>query len=349
MDNKKKLKVIRLLVLAMKISVGSCLAILFAQWLDLEFATSSGIITLLTIMTTKWETLKLSFYRLVTFVFSVSILWFIYQFINKQWVVYGIFIFVLVLTCEWIDWKSTISVNAVVATHFLMTHDFSKQFIMNELLLVLIGISIAIIINLFQNNLTQQATITKNMRYVEKQLQFILDELANYLFNKPIGRNVWDDIILLEKDLDEFIEKAYEYHNNTFQSHSNYYIHYFEMRAKQFNILHNLHYEMKKIRDLPKQATIIGEYINYLKGYISEMNNPKEQLEKLSSIFEEMGKEELPKSREELESRAKLYHILMDLEEFLVFKKRFVDSINEEQFRIYWKKEIEEKFNDTLS
>lgn len=346
MDRKKKLKAKKLFILAIKISIGSCLAILFAEWMGLEFAASSGIITLLTIMTTKWETLKLSFYRLVTFVFSVGLLWFIYQFISEQWVVYGIFIFALVLICEWIDWKSTISVNAVIGTHFLTTHDFSKQFIINELLLVLIGISIAIIINLFQNNITQQAVITKNMRYVEKQLQFILDELANYLFNKPIGRNVWDDIISLERDLDEYVEKAYEYHNNTFQSHSNYYIHYFEMRTKQFNILHNLHYEMKKIRALPEQATIIGDYIIYLRGFISEMNDPKEQIDKLNSIFEEMGKEELPKSREELESRAKLYHILMDLEEFLVFKKRFVDSINEEQFKIYWKKEVEEKFND---
>lgn len=39
-----------------------------------------------------------------------------------------------------------------------------------------------------------------------------------------------------------------------------------------------------------------------------------------------MKKEPLPVTREEFESRALLYHILMDLEEFLIEKKRFVTS-----------------------
>ncbi|PXV93321.1 uncharacterized membrane protein YgaE (UPF0421/DUF939 family) [Lachnotalea glycerini] len=343
MDKKKKLRAKKFLILSLKISIGSCIAIYIANMMQLEFAASAGIITLLTIMTTKWETLKLSFYRLLTFIFSVGVLWLIFQFINQEWMAYGLFIFVLVLICEWINWKSTISVNAVIGSHFLMTHDFSNSFIINEFLLVAIGISIAIIMNLFQNATSQKAAITKNMRYTEKKLQFILDELANYLFNKHVGRNVWDDIISLEEDLAEFVEKAYEYQNNTFYSHPSYYIHYFEMRTKQFNVLHNLHYEMKKLRNIPKQATIVAEYIMYLKEYVTELNDPIEQIEKLNQLFEQMGEEELPKSREELEGRAKLYHILMDLEEFLIFKKRFVDSIDEEQFKIYWRKEVEQK------
>ena len=46
------------LISALKISVGSCLAIYIAASLNLEFATSAGSITLLTILTTKWDTLK---------------------------------------------------------------------------------------------------------------------------------------------------------------------------------------------------------------------------------------------------------------------------------------------------
>lgn len=44
----------------------------------------------------------------------------------------------------------------------------------------------------------------------------------------------------------------------------------------------------------------------------------------------------LPASREEFENRAILYHILMDLEEFLKMKKKFVDSLTEDQMERYW-------------
>ena len=108
------------------------------------------------------------------------------------------------------------------------------------------------------------------------------------------------------------------------------------MRHAQCQVLHNLHYEMKKIRSMPKQAGVAAAYMLYLIPYVTEKNVPKEQIKKLESIFAEMTQESLPKTREEFESRALLYHILMDIEEFLVYKRRFVEKLDERQLRMYW-------------
>ena len=105
----------------------------------------------------------------------------------------------------------------------------------------MIGISLAILLNLIQDNEGQKTRIIRNMRYAEQELKRILEKLAAYLFNETIEGNVWDDIIKLENDLVTYTDMAYEYQNNTFQSHPSYYIHYFEMRTKQCNVLHNLH------------------------------------------------------------------------------------------------------------
>ena len=47
----------------------------------------------------------------------------------------------------------------------------------------------------------------------------------------------------------------------------------------------------------------------------------------------------MPKTNEEFESRALLYHILLDLEDFLKYKMRFVKELDETKRRIYWKNE----------
>lgn len=94
---------------------------------------------------------------------------------------------------------------------------------------------------------------------------------------------------------------------------------------------------------MPKQALVIADYIMYMADYVVEMNIPDQQIEKLEEISEQMKQEELPKTREEFEGRALLYHILMDLEEFLVYKKRFVSGLDEKKLRIYWKQEMEQK------
>lgn len=337
MNIELKIKIKKITILSIKIAIGSCLSIYIATLLQLDFAISVGIITLLTILTTKWETLKLSFLRILTFLISVLILWIISNYIESNWIAYGVFVLLIVFISEFLGWGATISTNAVVGTHFLTTHDFSFEFIMNEAMLVGIGISFAVLLNLFHDTNNQKSRIIKDMRDTESKLQEILEELANYLYKNPMGNNVWSDIIALENNLEIYIERAFEYHNNTFQPHHNYYTHYFEMRARQCSILHNLHYEMKKIRKLPSQAVIIAGYVSYLKEYVVEMNDPRKQIERLKQIFEDMKLEELPKTREEFESRAILYHILMDLEEFLIFKRRFVDSLDDRQLNKYWR------------
>ena len=53
----------------------------------------------------------------------------------------------------------------------------------------------------------------EDMRYVERKLQQIMEELEKYLRNIPMDKNVWDDIIALEKKLEYHVEAAYEYQN----------------------------------------------------------------------------------------------------------------------------------------
>lgn len=343
MNGKLKYKLGNTILLSAKIGIGASVAIYIAELLNLQYATSAGIITLLTLITTRWGTFRLSVQRLLTYVASVVICWSVFNLIPSMWIEYGVFLFLVVLMTEWLDWKSTLSVNAVIGTHFLTTQNFSMGFAINELLLVVIGITIAIILNLFHINSTHENGIIHSMRHVEHEMKKILEEVAGYLMQQSTGVHAWDDVIKLEKELEEYVELAAEYHHNTFQAHQDYYVAYFEMRMKQCGALHNLHSEMRRMRQMPKQAHIVADFIMDITKYVTEMNDPKKQIEQLESTLEHLRNEPLPETHEEFEARAELYHVLMDLEEFLLYKKRFVEEIDETQFRVYWKKEIEGK------
>lgn len=325
------------MLLALKIAVGSSAAIYIAEMLEMQFAASAGTIALLTLVTTKWETFRLSVLRLATFAVTAALAWTAFTHINHDWTAFGIFIFfIALLTCIF-GLKATLSVNAVIGTHFLTAETINGAFVVNELMLIIIGIVIAIILNLFHDYRGHRRVIRANMRYAETQLQLILEEAAMYLAAE--NHTVWQDVRALEKKLGEFAEDAHEYQENTFHSHPQYYIDYFNMRLDQCRIIHSLHYELKKIKYVPKQAQVVSGYIMYLKEHVLEYNDPKEQLRKLECIIGDMGNEELPQDRLEFEARAMLYHILMDLEEFLKVKQRFVEKLDEAQIRRYWDSE----------
>ncbi len=336
----------KVILRALKIAVGSSAAIYIAARLNLNYEVSAGTITLLTIVSTKWDTLKLSLFRVITLALTLCISWLVFAHVPNEWVAYGVFIFLLVTISDFLGWGATISVNAVIAAHMLTAMEFGADFIVNEIMLVAIGIVIAVVLNLFHGNKGSERAIVGNMRSTEQRLKELLGDMAAYLIEPEASRSIWGDIRSFEEDIRGYIVEACEYQDNTFSSHPGYYIDYFEMRLQQCAVLHNLHYEMKKIRYMPAQADVVAGFILYLSNFITEMNPPHKQLEMLNRLVENMRGQPLPKTREEFESRAILYHILMDLEDFLVFKKRFIEAVDEKQRKIYWNENKKESISE---
>ena len=102
------------------------------------------------------------------------------------------------------------------------------------------------------------------------------------------------------------------------------------MRLEQISVLHNLHYEMQKMRNMPEQATVVAQFIRYIKDSISEMHSIDEQIRRLQAIVENRTNDHLPKDMNEFEGMAILYHIMMNLEDYLIIKRRFIYSLDEE-------------------
>ena len=61
--------------------------------------------------------------------------------------------------------EAAISVNSVVGAHFLVSRDFSFYSVCNELILVLIGITAALLLNLFYDYSGSKKSIIANMCY----------------------------------------------------------------------------------------------------------------------------------------------------------------------------------------
>ena len=84
---------------------------------------------------------------------------------------------------------------------------------------------------------------------------------------------------------------------------------------------------MKKIRVFQSDSQIIAGFLDDIIDHLPKMDAPESQLAKLDQLILQIQEENLPGSREEFLSKARLYHILMDLEEFLKFKQRFVAGL----------------------
>ncbi|MBQ7890140.1 MAG: hypothetical protein IJ356_10310 [Erysipelotrichaceae bacterium] len=325
-------------VKGLKIALGTVLAIVIAELFHLQYAASAGTVALLTLLTTKTGTVKLIVCRLLSFVMTVCLSYLFFNWIPFPLISFFIVLILVALVLVALKWESALSVNALIAVHFLTELDFSAGFIINELMLVLVGVVVAFVLNLVHHYTAYEDELDDAIVQIDHQIQELLTDIVVYIRHPNSHSTSWGELGKLEKKIQENMKYAMEYDENVFSKESQYYLDYFEVREFQCEILHLLHYEIRKIRTMPEQAEMLAAFLEYLIPYIYEEHDPEPQLTALKVLIENMKELALPQTREEFENRAILYHIFMDIEDFLLKKKQFIDRLDSSQKILHWKK-----------
>lgn len=317
-----------------KIAIGSTISILLSVALGLEYSISAGIITLLTIQDTKKETIFITLKRIVSFIIAALLSLILFGKLGFTTINFGIFLFLFVGICSIANLQDGISMNAVLATHYILSERIDITMIANEFSLLLIGASIGTLINLIMSD--NKNKIKQIQEEIEEDLRKILFRMAYFLREEDKVRYTNQCFLPLQQHINLGLKHAYTNMNNTLFQESQYFIRYMEMRNQQLQILISIYEKIKSLTTVPEQATPLSAFIEQIANTLTESNNAKELLEAEQYLEEGYKQTSLPTSREEFEDRAILFMILKDYKVFLLIKEQFVDALTKEQIDKYW-------------
>lgn len=327
----EKLKKLNFLLL-LKTGIGSAVAIILANRLNLLYSASAGIITLLTIQNTKIETISIAIKRVISFFIAVVLAFVIFTQFGYKSTSFGVFIFVFVAVCNLLGLQDGIAMNAVLTTHFLNEKRMDGALIMNEVLLLLIGMGIGVVINMIMPRKMEE--IKKEQRLIEIKIKDLLNCISNILRGDSRcleceGNKDGVDLKKLDDLLETSIERAYEDAGNTLLSETKYQISYLEMRKLQVVVLKDIFTNIKEIHNVFPQSIRASKFIEKAAEEFHELNNVEVLLLELQELHQFFREEDLPTTRNEFENRARLFNILNDLESFLEIKRSFVTKSND--------------------
>lgn len=327
---KTSIQTKKAVLLSLRIGLGSALAIFIADFFQLQSSVAAGTITLLTLLTTRIQTVRLIINRFLTFIGTILICLLVLHFVKNYLVAFGIILFFIVAMCEFANVQNTLSVNALIATHLAITHNFNWNMILNEFYLLIIGVMIAYILNMFQNYKDMEQDLAAKRAETEKIFQNLLNSLVIYIEEQPESSTIWKEMRTMESRMFSYVNDAKHYKENRYRDKKVFYVEYFQMREQQLSILYALHEKLRQIRTMPKQSRIIAQFIKELANSVTLKDDLNMHNIMLDEIFSYMKQQPLPLTREEFESRAILYHILYDLESYLKYQNDFIHSLNED-------------------
>ena len=301
-----------------KTAIGTPVAIYIAQLIGLHSFASAGIITILCIQRTKKKSLRAAWDRFVACLIAMA-----YSYLFFEWIAYtppviGLMLLFFIPTTVALRVSGGIVTSSVIILHLYASNSITVDTLLNEVGLVVIGISVAFLVNFYMPSMDRELIEYKNK--IENLYRIILRELSEYLVT---GNSIWTGKEIIEAD--NAIKKAVYYaaldlENHITGSQDSYY-HYFKLRERQLAIL-------KRILPLAGKMELsehegsreIGEFIGHLSDNVHHRNTTEEHIKQLDDLLDNLKKKEIPSNFDEFERRAALFQLGKELRDYLVIK-----------------------------
>ncbi|HJD14672.1 MAG TPA: aromatic acid exporter family protein [Candidatus Enterococcus stercoripullorum] len=303
-----------------KTVIASVLAILIATQLHLLYATAAGIIAILSVGNTKKTSLKSGLGRVLSLGLAIVLSFICFMILGFHPWAFGVFLLVFIPLSVRFNLADAIVVNSVLITHFLVEKSFSWQMILNETLLMTIGVGLALLLNLYMPDNEKQ--LKEDIKAIEEDFRTIIFAMAAHLNLEKMAP--LDDACLdLRAKLRAALNQAHIHQKNQWISEEDYYSDYFSMRLAQLRILRDM-------VNLLIEIDIDGLFVDELRKVListaenfAEENDGKLILWQIEAVYQNYRQKPLPQTREEFENRALLFQFLQSFRSFIEIKAIF--------------------------
>lgn len=309
----------------LKTAIGAAISIFLAQLFQLDFYVSAGILTILCIQPTKKSSIIHSINRILACLIGIAYSFVLFSLLGYEAYTIGVLLLLFIPLLVKLKLQSGFISSVVIILHIYTIESFTLEIFINELLIIFIGIGIALLLNLYMPNVERQ--LKEYQCKIEDTFSIIFMEFAKYLEN---GDSSWSGRELLEAE--SYIKHAKELAIKDIENHlrkpKESYYHYFTMREKQFEILERMLPIISSLDEQVEQRHAISDFFSFISKIIHPKDTVSYSLQKLNHLREEIRQDSLPKTREEFEARAALYHLITELEQYLVIKEQSFQRIN---------------------
>lgn len=300
-----------------KTAIGAPIAISIAQLLGISNVITAGILTILSIQPSQKRSIINAKDRFLACIIAIIFSLLFFNIFGYYVVVVGVMLLFFIPLTVYLKINEGIVTSSVIILNLYSEGNITLDSIVAQLLLIFIGIGTALLLNLYMPSLDHK--LKKEQEKLELKFQKILSEIALYIRDE---NRVWDGKELTEAD--EILNRAMKLVSVDKENHlmrdDHTFYDYFNMRTKQFNLLRKMLPLVTHLEKVEYISNKTADFFEKLSDSVHPGNTANIFIEELNELFKTVRADELPKTREEFETRANLFRLLHEIQDYLYLK-----------------------------
>lgn len=280
----------------------------------------------------KKKSITLAGQRILSTALALGIATILFNILGFNPIAFGLYLLIFIPLAVEFSITDGIVVSSVLVTHLLIEKSTSLQWIFNSFGLMLIGLTIAILANLYMPS--SEKKVHELQTNIESTMKLVLLDLSGTLRNGGLSQLQNSYLEKLTQELDEAVLLARNQYNNQLFGQSYYYIKYFDMRQMQAHVLRQIKEDLGQCQ-LPtlENEKLAGMLIQTAEK-LHEDNPANELMQEIQNLFDHFRNSELPKTRAEFENRAMLFKMLNDFMHFIEIKQVFYQEFSPKKEKV---------------
>ncbi|MBO3062473.1 aromatic acid exporter family protein [Mammaliicoccus fleurettii] len=304
----------------LKTALGMTLAVILSQLIGLDNYASSAILVVLCIKDTRIKSFEAAIYRFIACFIAIMIGSVFFTYLGSTPIILGIMVLLFIPVTVMVGVQEGIVTSCVIILHLYMAKTIDFHLIINEILLLIIGIGIALIMNMFMPSLDHK--LNQYKRKIEDDFIIITFVFSESLKdpNKKINTPSFDQV---SQNIKKAKSLAFREVKNHFVRNENSYYHYFDMRQEQLSLLKRMKNLIESMQHSNHAHYLCSELMLDVSQNVQSKDYSLMRLHSLYEIKIKLQSIDIPRTHEELESIAALIQLLNEVEEYLLIKSQF--------------------------
>lgn len=307
-----------------KISLIAVLATLIGYLVGINNYLTVGIIGILSVQVTKYDSLKSGLIRFLNALWALLLSFLIFLICGIEIWAFAIFLVIFVFTSLLMKTELGMVPSIVLISHVFNSTALSWGLFFEELSIMVISIGVALVVNLVYPQFWLKS-MTKHLKEVDQLVREQLFTLSLYLKRTDAAKDFITHQDLTNKAFEKIASTVEKLDKDKPFANDHRYLAYLYMRKTQLNAVNEMYERILKLKESHPNQMKVAQYIEGLSQDIGYEDKANKQMGILKSLINEFEQQELPKTRNEFETRAMLFQMLHDIENFLNAKLEFHD------------------------
>jgi uncharacterized membrane protein YgaE (UPF0421/DUF939 family) len=307
-----------------KISLIAVLATLIGYLVGINNYLTVGIIGVLSVQVTKYDSLKSGLIRFLNALWALLLSFLIFLICGIEIWAFAIFLVIFVFTSLLMKTELGMVPSIVLISHVFNSTALSWGLFFEELSIMVISIGVALVVNLVYPQFWLKS-MTKHLKEADQLVREQLFTLSLYFKRTDAAKDFITHQDLTNKAFEKIASTVEKLDKDKPFANDHRYLAYLYMRKTQLNAVNEMYERILKLKESHPNQMKVAQYIEGLSQDIGYEDKANKQMGILKSLINEFEQQELPKTRNEFETRAMLFQMLHDIENFLNAKLEFHD------------------------